>query len=157
MSDVVVVLLVLLPALLTYFLRSNGALVFMSVCAGYVAASLAGNELAGSLSGSSFSLRNTDLDLLFMFLPLAFTIFLTTGAVAGKSRVLMHAIAAGLAGALLVVAGAFFLNISLHLSLEGTTVWPQLRRAESIIAGGGALYSLLLIWFFSHHRGKKHH
>lgn len=157
MADFVIVLLIALPATLVYFLKSNGAVVFLALCAGYVAAALAGNELADSLSASDFKLRNTDLDLLFMFLPLAFSIFLTSGAVAGKSRVVMHAIAAGLAGALFVVAGAFFLNISLHLSLEDTKIWPQLRHAQSYIAGGGALYALILLWFFSKHPLKKHH
>lgn len=158
MADVVVILLVVLPALLTYFLKSNGAVVFLGLCGGYVAAALAGNELADTLSGGNFSLRNTDLDLLFMFFPMAFGIFLTTGAIRGKSRVVMHAIAAGLAGALFVVAGAFFLNISLHLGLEDTKIWPQLRHVQSYIAGAGVLYSLLLIWFFSRsaHSGKKH-
>jgi hypothetical protein len=109
------------------------------------------------LSSGSFSLRNTDLDLLFMFLPLAFSIFFTTGAINGKARIVMHAVAAGLAGALFVVAGAFFLNISLHLGLSDTHVWPQLRRAESFLAGGGTLYALLLVWFFSKHSAKKKH
>jgi len=157
MADIVVVLLVLAPAGLTYFLKSNGAMVFLSLCAGYVAAQLAGNELSDLLSDGSFALRNTDLDLLFMFLPMAFSVFLTTGAISGQSRAIAHALAAGAAGALFVVAGAFFLNISLHLGLDGTHVWPLLRRAESWLAGGGALYSLVLVWFFSRHTGRRHH
>jgi len=156
MADAVIVLLVVLPALLTYFLKSNGAIVFLALCGGYVAASLSGNELANTLSGGDFNLRNTDLDLLFMFLPMAFSIFITTGAISGSSRVIMHTVAAALAGALFVVAGAFFLNISLHLSLDNTHIWPQLRRTESYIAGLGVLYSLVLIWFFSKHKDKKH-
>jgi hypothetical protein len=84
-------------------------------------------------------------------------VFITTGAISGRGRIVMHSISSALAGALFVVAGAFFLNISLHLSLDGTHVWPFLRRAESYIAGIGVLYSLILIWFFSKHSKKKHH
>lgn len=155
MADIVVVLLILGPAGLTYFLHSNGALVFLSVCGGYMAAALAGNEISDTLSNGSFNLRNTDIDLLFMFLPMALTVFLTTGAASGR-RAGLQAIAAGLAGALFVVAGAAFLNTSLHLSLESTALWPQLSRASSFIAGGGVLYSLILVWFFSQRRDKKH-
>ncbi|HVO86346.1 MAG TPA: hypothetical protein VMT23_01260 [Candidatus Binatia bacterium] len=156
MADFLIVLLVAVPALFTYFLRSNGAVVFLSVCAGYTAASLAGNEVASSLSGTNFSVRNTDIDLLFMFLPMAFSIFFTTGAIGGKSKIIMHCLAAGLAGALFVTAAAPFLNISLHLGLEGTHIWPALRSAKSWLAAGGALYSLVLVWFFSGKSSKKH-
>ncbi|HET9850130.1 MAG TPA: hypothetical protein VFP35_00655 [Candidatus Saccharimonadales bacterium] len=152
MADGVILLLILVPAFLTYFLRSNGAIVFLSVCAGFTSASLAGNEVASTLSSANLNLRSTDVDLLFMFLPMAFSVFLTARSVSGKAKTTLHAIAAGVAGALFVVAGAPFLNISLHLGLDGTHIWSPLRSAESYLAAGGSLYSLVLIWFFSKNR-----
>ncbi len=157
MADAVVVLFIVVPAVLTYFLKSNGGVVFLSVCAGYVMASLSGNELSSTLSTTSFKIRNTDIDLLFMFLPMAFSIFFTAWWVSGKTKIIMHALASALAGALFVTAAAPFLGISLHLNLEDSTLWAPLRSAESYIVGLGSLYSLILIWFFSKHSTKKHH
>jgi len=156
MNDVFVVALVLLPALLTYFLRSNGGLIFLSVCAGYTVSILAGSEVAETLSGTDFKVRSTDIDLLFIFLPMAFSIFLTSMSVSGKSRILMHTVGAGLAGALFIIATAPFLNISLHLNLNDSNLWPVLRSTKSYVASGGAVYAFLLVWFFSKHKDKKH-
>jgi hypothetical protein len=155
-ADIVLASLIIGPMLLTYFLRSNGALVYLSVCAGYVAAALASNELATTLSSSNFKLRNTDIALLLMFIPMALTIFLTSRAVSGQAKIIMHTVAAGLAGALFILSGTAFLNISLHLNLSETQTWPLLSSGQSLIAGLGSIYCLVIIWFFSKRSDKKH-
>jgi hypothetical protein len=157
MIDVVVGLLIVGPALFTFILKSNGALAFLAVCAGYVAATLSGNEVSDLLSNTDFKIRNTDINLLYLFLPMAFTIFLTTKAVSTKLKVYLHTLAAALAGALLVIAAAPFMSISLHMNMGDSAIWKVLSSAQSFIAAGGALYCLLLVWFFSSkHNSKKH-
>lgn len=157
MADIFLGALILVPAILTFFLRSNGAIVFLAVCGGYVASMLAANDASDLLASSSFKLRNTDLSLLFMFLPMAFAIFLTSRAISGQSKVIAHAVAAGLAGALFILAGTVFLNISLHLNLGSTTLWRFLSSGQSAIAAGGTLYALILIMFFSKASHSKKH
>ncbi|MDB5160645.1 MAG: hypothetical protein JWO96_25 [Candidatus Saccharibacteria bacterium] len=156
MADILLGILIFVPALLTFFLKSNGAVIFLAVCAGYVASSLAGTDVANLLSNSNFKVRNTDVYLIFLFLPMAFSIFLTALAVTGKPKLIMHTIAAAAAGAVFVLAAAPFINISLHLNLTEAKSWHALSGAQSYLAGGGALYSMILIWFFSKNSSKKH-
>jgi hypothetical protein len=156
MTDIILGVLIVVPALLTFFLKSNGGVVFLSVCAGYVMAIWSGNEVANLLSGTNFKVRNTDVDLLFLFLPMAFSVFMTARAVSGKSKTIMHAVAAAGAGAVFVITGTPFINLSLHLNLSDTKIWPVLSSAQAYIVGIGVIYSLILMWFFSKPSNKKH-
>jgi hypothetical protein len=161
MADALLLVLILLPAALTYFLKSDAALAFLALCGGFAATTLSGSDiqhLVGQTKVTSLTSNNVELTLLAV--PLLFTLFFTFKAVSGKARRYLSLIPALCAGGLLaVVAGPMF-NDVLNASVTDSQFWSKLKDAQSFIVGVGLLASLLLIWSggFTHGRshGKKH-
>ena len=157
MTNIVLAILVLVPAGITFIFRSSGALTFLALCGGYVAAAMAGNDLADTISKSGPHVKNSDIDLLFLVVPVVLTLVFTMGSVSKKSKVLMQTAAALLAGALLAISSGPFLNASTNISTYNSSLWMNLQRGQSYIAAAGVLYSLILVWFFNGKSSKKHH
>ena len=156
MADVVLAILILSPAVTVFFLKSSGALAFLSVCAGYVACTLAGNNLAELINKSGLRLKNTDVDLLFLIAPLVLTLMFTAKAHMFQTKRIMQTVAGFGAGALLALTATPFLSISTGLDFSHSQIWPVVQSAQSYIVGLGALYALILVWFFNGQSHKKH-
>jgi len=156
MADVVLVALIIGPPIAVFFLKSNGALAFLSLCAGYVACTLAGNDLANLINKSNLRLKNTDVDLIFLLVPLILTIIFTARAYVVQTKLLMQTLAGLAAGGLLALSAVPFLGASTNLDFSQSKIWPAIQSGQSYIVGIGALYCLVLIWFFNGQPHKKH-
>ena len=163
MSDALLAVLILLPAVLTFILKSNAAIAFLSLCGGFAAITLSGSDidhLVGQTKITSLTSNNVDVALLLV--PLLLTLLLTLRSVTSKNSRYFSLIPALCAGGLLAaVAGPMFNDI-LRTSVTASPFWKQLKDAQSYIVGVGLLGSLLLVWTsgFSHGKsrghGKKH-
>ncbi|MBX4199754.1 hypothetical protein KW789_02580 [Candidatus Saccharibacteria bacterium] len=154
MGDVLLVAMILLPPVLTFLLRSNGALAFLSVCAGYVTYSMAGSDIHNLLAKVE-NLKHTDINLILLGAPLVLSIFFTMRSTVGKQRTL-QTIAGLAAGALFALAAAPLLGDLTNIDINSSKVWQGLQKSQSPLVGISALYCLIVIWFFTKPPSKKH-
>jgi hypothetical protein len=159
MSDALLAVLILLPAVLTFILKSNAAIAFLALCGGFAAITLSGSDidhLVGQTKITSLTSNNVDVALLLV--PLLLTLLLTLRSVTSKNSRYFSLIPALCAGGLLAaVAGPMFNDI-LQTSVTASPFWKQLKDAQSYIVGVGLLGSLLLVWTsgFSHGKSRGH-
>ncbi|MBI2592353.1 hypothetical protein HYW36_02640 [Candidatus Saccharibacteria bacterium] len=159
MAEIILLSIVVLPLLCTFFLKSNGALTFLTVCVGYVLVSLASNDLENFLSDSGINSLDLQLtDLILVFGPVLLTMLLTRKALSNQFKFLMHLIAAACAGGLMALITAPFLASTSTVDIFDTWTWASLQKIQTVVIVIGALVSLSLIWSgglknrFRHHK-----
>lgn len=158
MSDALLAVLILLPAVLTYFLKSNSALAFLALCGGFAAITLSGSDIEHLLGQTKItSLTSNNVDLALLIIPLLLTLLFTYKSVTSKNRRYFSILPALCAGGLLAVVAAPMLSDTLQTNLSSSNFWHDLQNIQSYIVSGGLLSSLLLVWSggLSKH-GKKH-
>ncbi|HVS78960.1 MAG TPA: hypothetical protein VHD84_01565 [Candidatus Saccharimonadales bacterium] len=157
MANTLLVVLVLLPAVLTYLLKSNASVGFLALCGGFALITLSGSDIEHLVGQTRItSLTSNDVDLLLLGVPLLFTLLLTYKSVATKHRRYFQLIPALCAGGLLaIVAGPMFSN-ALQTDFLSSPLWKDLQDAQTYIVGIGLLISLLMIWSTGFSHSKKH-
>jgi hypothetical protein len=154
MVDALLAAFILAPLVLAFFLRSNGAVSFLALCAGFVLTTYVGSDFKNLLNHFGFnSLNLSTLNLILLILPLALTLLLTRHTFEKRSSFLIHGLPVLSAGGLLAVAAIPFLSGSLQDSFNKSHIWFDLQKAQAAYIGIGVLISLLIIWF----EGLKHH
>jgi hypothetical protein len=160
MTDVLLVVLVLLPAILTFFLKSNAALGFLALCGGFAAITLSGSDIEHLIGQTKItSLTSNNVDIALLVVPLLCTLIFTFRSVSSKNGRYFSIIPALCAGGLLAVIAAPMFSDALQTNITDSKFWHDLQNAQSYIVGAGLLSSLLLIWTggFKHgHAHKKH-
>jgi hypothetical protein len=160
MSAVLLAVLVFLPPVLAYLLKSNAALAFLALCGGFTAITLSGSDIEQLFGKTKItSLTSNDVDLILLLAPLLLTLLLTFRAVASKRLRFAHIIPALCAGALLAIVAGPMLSDVANSDISQLTAWKDLQNAQSYIVGAGLLTSLLLIWAggFTHAKSHKKH
>jgi len=144
--------LVLAPPVITLLLRSNGVLVFLSVCLGSVLATYVAGDASSVISGASRSgalvtMQWTQLGLLVV--PVLCTVLLKRKKLKGF-KLLLGFVAAIAAGALLALLGVQYLSSALQDSIYESTAWHELNNLETAVILTGAtitfLYLLMTRW-----------
>jgi hypothetical protein len=161
MTDALLATLILVPAVLTFFLKSNAALGFLALCGGFAAITLSGSDIEHLVGQTKItSLTSNDVDLLFLVIPLLLTLFFTFGSSGGKNQRWLQLLPAICAGGLLTVVAVPTISDVMNASYNNSQAWKQLQDIQSYIIGVGLLSSLLLVWSngFSHAKShsKKH-
>jgi hypothetical protein len=161
MANALLATLILLPAVLTYILKSNAALGFLALCGGFAVITLSGSDIEHLFGKTRItSLTSNDVDLILLGVPLFLTLFFTFRAVTAKNLRYLQILPALCAGGLLAVIAAPMFSDSLNVNFGRAPFWKDLQGIQSYIVGAGLLISLLLIWSsgFTHAKShKKHH
>ncbi len=153
---------VALPPVVSLVLRSNGVLVFLSVCMGSVLATHAASDMANVVSGFTQAsllgtLQWTSLGLLFT--PVVCTVLFSRKKLQG-GKLLLGFVAAAAGGVLLATVMVPYLSTSLQNTLQSTTVWHEVQNLEipSVLAGSVTtlLYLFITRWKPMSDK-KKHH
>jgi CDP-diglyceride synthetase len=132
MPNALLVVLVLLPAILAYLLKSNAALAFLALCGGFAAIALSGSDieqLVGKTKITSLTSNNVDL---------------------------LQLIPALCAGALVAAVAAPMFNQALNTNFSDLQTWKNLQNVQSYSVGVGLIVSLLLIWSSGFMHAKSH-
>lgn len=138
-----------IPLALLIFLRVNAALVFLSLCLGYVLVRFVADDadsLINFLAPNKTSLSASALRLGMLFAPAVATTFIMVFSVKGKIRTFLNilpAIGATLLAALFAVP---LLTPGMQTSIDAEPFWLQITRAQSLLIGCSALISLFLLW-----------
>jgi len=157
--ELILAALVAGPLILTFLLKSNAALGFLSLCAGSVLVTYANTDIKNSLEQVvADSLSNSAVALGLLIIPLTLTLLLTRKSVTNKSTLLLHAVPALCAGGLLALSAVPFLNDTVQVDFASSEIWLNLQKVQTLVIGAGAVTSLTLVWLSSLKRhGKKHH
>jgi hypothetical protein len=146
MADAILAAFVLIPAVLTFLLKSNAASSFLALCAGFVVISFAGTDLQSLTGQLSFSINSGILNLSLLVLPLLFTLLFTKGkSKDGFGRFINLAIAL-CAGGLLALAGIPLLNESIRANFASSDLWSKLQNIQGPVIGAGVFLSLVMTW-----------
>jgi hypothetical protein len=159
MTDALLVILVLLPAVLAFLLKSNAALAFLALCGGFAAITLSGSDIQHLIGQTKItSLTSNNVDLALLLASLLFTLLFTYRSVTSKNGRYFSVVPALCAGGLLAVVAAPMFSDALQTNITDSKFWHDLQNAQSYIVATGLLVSLLLIWAggFKHGHSKKH-
>jgi hypothetical protein len=159
MTDALLVILVLLPAVLAFLLKSNAALAFLAICGGFAAITLSGSDIQHLIGQTKItSLTSNNVDLALLLVPLLFTLLFTYRSVTSKNGRYFSVVPALCAGGLLAVVAAPMFSDALQTNITDSKFWHDLQNAQSYIVAVGLLSSLLLTWTggFKHGHSKKH-
>ena len=162
MPLIVIGILIGLPLLLSFVLRVNAGILFLSLCAGSVISEFVSGD-AIQLFNSFFPRINqtisaSAIQLVLVLLPAVLTIVFMRRSMSGTKTFIniLPAAASGLLTALLVVP---LLTPGTRYNITHTNVWSILEQFQSVIIGAGAFVSLLVLWSTKpkHGKDKKHH
>jgi hypothetical protein len=163
MAEALLATLLLLPAVVSYFLKSNAAVSFLALCGGFAVSTISGSDIQHLFGKTQInSLTSDDISLLLLALPLILTLLLTFRSISSTGLRLAHAVPAICAGGLLAAVSAPTFSNALNINLSHSPVWKNLQSAQSYIVGAGLVVSLLLVWASgfgyarNHKHGKKH-
>ncbi len=152
MVNLWLVVLLVTPILLTYFLKSNAALSYLALCAGFVLLSLTTNDLQKLLDHSNLVRVSTDLlGLILLISPPLLTLLFTHKSIKGQSNILIQLVPALFMGALLALIAVPLLNESVRSNFTGSSLWSELQKIQPWVIGIGTVISLALVWSESFH------
>ena len=157
-------IMVVVPIVVLVLLRVNAAIVFLSLCLGSVLVQFAGSDahsLAKLFTGSK-AMNGYGVSLVLLLLPAVVTTIVMVGTVRGKVRLLLNMLPALSAGLLAVVLAEPLVSPGLRGSLAKSSIWHYTQRADVLIIGFGAIFSLLFLWMqrpkhAGGESGKHHH
>jgi len=146
MAEILLAVLVFGPLGLTFLIKSNAALGFLVLCAGFVLSTSVIGDLKHLLSQLNLSTTSSTIGIILLVVPLVLTLLLTRGS-AGKGFKFWLQLAVALAvGGLLALSVGPVLSSSSQFDVTTSSFWPNLQKIQSEVIGIGALISLLLIW-----------
>lgn len=156
-------LTILIPVILTFALRVNAAVVFMSLCVGEVLVQYVANDAASfvTMSSRTSQLSESTVSIVVLLLPVVLTLIFMFHSVNGVKLALniIPALCAGLLAALLIKP---LLSVGFQNIFEKSSLGSHFLQAQTLIVSLSALISLLFLWFqrhgnhTPHGRGAKH-
>jgi hypothetical protein len=159
MADALLAVLILLPAVLTFFLKSNAAGAFLALCGGFAAITLSGSDIEHLIGQTKItSLTSNNVDLALLIIPLLLTLLVSYKSAGSKSIHYFSIVPALCAGGLLAIVAAPMFSDTLNLNVTDSEFWKNLKDVQSYVVGVGLLTSLLLVWAagLKHAHPKKH-
>ncbi len=156
MIDVLLGVMVLGPLVLTFLLKSNAALGFLVLCAGFVLSTSVIGDLKHLLSQLNLSTTSSTIGIILLTVPLVLTLLLTRKSAGKGFKFWLQLVAALCGGGLLALSVGPVLGGSSQFNITTSSFWTNLQKIQSEIIGIGALISLLLIWFGGFKRHGKH-
>ena len=157
MPDVVLAILVLAPLAVTLLLKSNAALAFLALCAGFVVISFTNINIQDLTKNLSFQLTSSTFNLILLTAPYVLTLLLRRKAFNGQAKAILQYVAALCGGGLLALVAVPLLNESVRLNFANSWAWNDLQKIQTPLIVAGVVISLGLVWFHKPaHTPKKH-
>jgi hypothetical protein len=152
--------IILIPVILAFVLKVNGAVLFMSLCVGSVLVRYAGNDVISfvtTMSPHANQFSQSTLKLSLLLAPAVISFIFMFHSVKGFSAVLNILPALG-SGLLMVILIEPLLSVSEQITLTSTSLWQNVIQAQTLIVLSGAVISLLFLWIKRfNHQGGSHH
>lgn len=139
----------LVPLVVLTVLRINAAMVFLSLCLGYVLVEFVAKDtdsLISFLAPDTDSVSASTLKLAMLFTPVVLTSIFMIFSVHGRIRVALNALPAAGVSFLGLLLAVPLLTPGLHHAIESQTLWQQLSDAQAMVVGASAFVSLVFLW-----------
>lgn len=156
MPDLALAVLVFLPFAITFFLKSNAALGFLTLCLGFVLSTSVIADLKQLLSQANLSVSDEILAISLILIPFIITLILTRRSAGKDLNFLFQLLVAVLAGCLLAITLGPLLTSAGQYDVTQSKMWSGLIRSQATIIGIGSFFSLLLVWSGNLKHSKKH-
>jgi hypothetical protein len=156
-NDITLLVALLVPVAVLVALRINAAMVFLSMCLGYVLVQFVANDadsLISFLAPDANSVSASSWKLIMLFTPAVLTAVIMIFSIHGRMRVALNALPAAATSVLGFLLAVPLFTPGLHYAVQSQTVWQEINRAQALAVGVGALISLLFLW--SQRRNAKH-
>ncbi|QQS20092.1 hypothetical protein IPL85_01390 [Candidatus Saccharibacteria bacterium] len=145
MEFAILACLVVLPPLATVLLRSNGMLVFLSICMGSMLATYVAGDVTSVIAGASKSnalvtMQWTQLGLLMLPVPLV--LYFSRKKLKGL-KLFLGAIAAAAGGGLLALIAVPYMSVTQQTAIKSTQLWHELNNLETSFVIAGATITIL--------------
>lgn len=143
------IIALVIPFLALTILRINAAMVFLSVCLGYVLVELVAkdaNSLIAFLAPKAGSLSQTTWQLAMLFVPVVLTSFIMLFSIKGRLKSMFNTLPAAAASFLMVLLAVPLFTPGLRYAIQHESFWRQFNRAQALVVGVGAFISLLFLW-----------
>ncbi len=159
-ANVILLLIILLPALMIAWFRINAVFLFFSLCLGYVLSGVIGGDSSSLLSLFSKSFNSPTvtqpdtLKLIVLFIPVLLTAMFMFKSVK-KNRALLNLIPAFCFSVLALILISPLISRHLLLSYSQSSFYLQLVKAKDLIL---ELISLVILFFlFLDRLNRRHH
>ena len=160
MANALLAVLILLPVVITFFLKSNAAVAFLALCGGFTAITLSGSDIQQLVGQTKItSLTSNNVDLALLVIPLLLTLIFTYKSSKSKNNRIFSLIPALCAGGLLAIIAAPMFSDAIQINITDQKIWMSLKDAQPYVVATGLISSLLLVWTGGLGRGrhaKKH-
>lgn len=158
MQNLALILAILIPIVLILVLRSNGPVVFFSLCVGALLVRFVGSDagLVGSALGNNAAAANSYAKLGLLLAPAVLSLFFLRHSIRGSKGLfnILPAVAVGLVGVLLAVP---LLPGGVHHSLISSNGWAFLQHQQEIVVIVSSLVCLVVLWMAPHKAIDKKH
>lgn len=161
-SSLILSAIVVIPVILLLLLRINAALVFLSLCLGYVLVQFVApdaDSLFNLFSAHNFNSHTTGsntIRLILLIVPALLTAVFMIRTVKGSARLMLNILPSagvGLLGALLVVP---LMSKGIQHDIISSTLWEQVQRSQVLIVGTSSMVCMFVIWLQRPKTGSKH-
>lgn len=164
-NDIMLIAALLVPIVVLVLFRINAAMVFFSLCLGYVLVQFVANDadsLISFVAPDAESVSASTLKLAMLFLPPALTMFFMSFSVHGHGRMLLNILPAAAVSTLGLLLAVPLFTPGLRHAIQGQNIWPEFHDAQAMIIGAGALICMVFLLAQSRylqaleHRRKRH-
>jgi hypothetical protein len=141
-----------IPIVLLMVLRSNAALVFLSLCVGDILVQFVAPDahqfmqLFAAHGGGSLNASDSTIRLVLLLLPAALTAIFTIRSIKKGPKLLINFLPAAGTGLLLALLAVPQLTIATSTQITTSSLWLKLTQAQDIIVSASALVAMLTVW-----------
>jgi hypothetical protein len=159
-NNIELIVALLIPVVVLTALRINAAMIFLSLCLGYVLVQFVANDtdsLISFLAPDVESMSASTLRLVMLFTPAVLTAVIMIFSVHGRVKVALNALPAAGVSVLGFLLAVPLFTPGLHYAIQSQTVWQEINKAQALVVGASAFISLLFLWSTSRHSRKAEH
>jgi len=150
--------IIVVPILLLFFLRSNAAVVFLSLCAGTVLLKYVGDDaylVVSSVVTNGSVVVSEAVNIALVVLPALVATIMLRKSVAGP-KVVLNLLPAILVGLLVALSVVPLISVVSRSNITNTQVWTTLAQFQGLIVAVGVVMSLILLKGSGKKHGDKH-
>jgi hypothetical protein len=148
--------IIALPIILTFLLKSNPRLGFLSLCVGALLQFYAGSEVIKNLDDNSVNFASDSSVMIAIALaPYVLTLIFTRGSLKKLSKAIVQVIPIVATGLLMACIIVPYLASPLGSDISSLKIWVELDKYKGAVVAIGALTSLAGYWM-SASKTRKH-
>ena len=159
-NNIELIIALVIPLVILTVLRINAAMVFLSLCLGYVLVTFVANDadsLISFLAPDTNSMSASTLRLGMLLTPVVLTSMFMLFSVHGRIKVALNALPAAGVGILGLLLAVPLFTPGLQYAIESQPLWQQISQAQAMTVGISAFISLIFLWVQRHHTEKIEH